>query len=442
MEYYVLSYAFMAMEALALCVVANLLFQCRFKSKTIQYAIIFSFVGFMALLTGTVLQEIDPYSRVVVNLFLLFSLVQINYRNAVSGKILLTISFFVINSVIDYSILSLSMITSHYSYDALTRDKGFYLIGAFTAKTILLTLAALFAKARRKKKSEAGSLTITSWLGMLVIPVFSIVILHLIVQNAMNYNNIGPWVIVITVGLLLCNVVIFFLWDRLEEEQRIILESELQRINSQRDMEKMKALEAAYAQQRRQTHDYNSHLQTILGLLTAGAYNKALEYVQGCTDRSSCEELIVHTNNPIADMVLNQAYRSAQEKGIFINYWIEDLAELPVSDVEFVTVLSNLLDNAVEAASRCTNKKEVHVKIHYVNDKLFVSVRNTTLPVKIVDGQIKTTKKDSFKHGYGLSNVVRIVKQHHGEYTLAQQEGWFQFTAFFNTNQQITPQNV
>lgn len=443
MDYYILSYAFMVMEFLSLCIVAESFLQSRFKSKALRYSIIFVFVALTALLTGTVLQEINPYIKVGINILLLFSILQINYQKAIAEKILLTISFFVINAVIDYSVLSLSMMTLDYSYEALTRDKGTYIIGAFTAKTILVTTAALVAKARRKRKNNIGGLELAPWLSMLVVPVFSIIILYLIVQNAMDYNDIGPWVVVITVGLLLCNVVIIFLWNRLEKEQQIILENELQRVNSQNDMERMKVLETAYAQQRRQTHDYNSHLQTIQGLLTAGAYDKALEYVQSWTNSPTCGELMVHTNNPVADMVLNQAYESAQEKGVLTNYWIEDLAELPISDVEFVTVLSNLLNNAVEAASRCAGKKEVRVKIHYSEDKVFVSVRNTIpQPVQIVDRQIATTKRDSLEHGYGLSNVVRIVHRHHGEYMLQQQDGWLQFTAFFPRIMQNSPQNV
>ena len=62
-------------------------------------------------------------------------------------------------------------------------------------------------------------------------------------------------------------------------------------------------------------------------------------------------------------------------------------------------------------------------------DGIYLSVRNTSAPVKILHGEIATTKQDTAEHGYGLPAVKYILNRLHGEYTFAYQDGWFQFVA-------------
>lgn len=209
-----------------------------------------------------------------------------------------------------------------------------------------------------------------------------------------------------------------------------MLENELLHHTVESKIEQVEALETAYAQQRRQTHDFRNHMRAVQGLLETKNFDKALAYVQNWTKEAPHGELVIHTNNPLVDMLLNQKYQAAQEKGVTMNFWIDDLAELPMTDAEFVTMIANLLDNAIEAASRCAGEKAVHVKIKRAAGML-ISVRNTSGPVEIVGQSIATTKSDPWEHGYGLKNIKRIIEQNHGDYSLSQDGGWVQFTAFF-----------
>lgn len=59
----------------------------------------------------------------------------------------------------------------------------------------------------------------------------------------------------------------------------------------------------------------------------------------------------------------------------------------------------------------------------------FVSVRNTSEPVVIINGSIPTTKPEPQLHGFGLANIRLILEKYSGEYTMFYENGWFQFTA-------------
>ncbi|MDD4849904.1 MAG: GHKL domain-containing protein [Gemmiger sp.] len=72
--------------------------------------------------------------------------------------------------------------------------------------------------------------------------------------------------------------------------------------------------------------------------------------------------------------------------------------------------------------------REIHVKL-VLEEQLFLSVRNTSNPVKIVNDCIPTTKADPALHGFGLATVKTILAQYGGEYAMGYENGWFQFAA-------------
>ena len=58
----------------------------------------------------------------------------------------------------------------------------------------------------------------------------------------------------------------------------------------------------------------------------------------------------------------------------------------------------------------------------------FFSVRNTSAPVKIHDGNIRTTKSNPALHGFGLSNIKLILNKYAADFIIDYADGWFQFT--------------
>ena len=94
-----------------------------------------------------------------------------------------------------------------------------------------------------------------------------------------------------------------------------------------------------------------------------------------------------------------------------------------------VVLLSNLLDNAIEACQQYDkDDKAIHVMAVAQQD-FFISVRNTSEPVVIINGSIPTTKPEPQMHGFGLANIRLILEKYSGEYTMFYENGWFQFTA-------------
>ena len=106
---------------------------------------------------------------------------------------------------------------------------------------------------------------------------------------------------------------------------------------------------------------------------------------------------------------------------------IDDLRNLSVSESDIVTILSNILDNAIEATEKCNTKKMVVLQIskHDQERLLFIDSSNTCLQESLVEGKRYTTKDDKVNHGYGISNIKYVVEKNNGECIIDQKDGLF-----------------
>lgn len=428
---YALSYVMMLAETFSLFLLGDSMFRPKRASRWVRGIILLLTPIFNIFLFLFVFSRSAAMAKFLFSLLLFSFALHLCYRASWKASILLSAIFHACLYVIDDCIMLLSMSLFQYSYPELISDKAAYLCGALASKLIEMTICLLFGRFRRARENRGAPLSPASWIFLLLTPVFSLMIDISIITHAVATNDVGAWAILITIGLLLCNVAVMFLWEQLNEEQQALMEKELLLQSAQSDREKAAALSAAYRQQRSQTHDFQSHMQAIAALLSAGEFGRAQQYAQNWAKGAPHpSDLLISTNNALVDLLLGQKFAAAQEQGIAFHLLADDLAQLPMPDADFVAVLSNLADNAIEAAARCAGEKAIHIKLQRSpNGEFILSVRNTSPPVSIVDGAIQTNKPDTLAHGFGLENAKRILAQNGGESVLFQKDSWVQFTA-------------
>lgn len=110
--------------------------------------------------------------------------------------------------------------------------------------------------------------------------------------------------------------------------------------------------EEIYERQRRKMYDYKNQLSTIQTLIKNGHTDEALSFTQKLTESIAVEMSAINTNHPVVNAVLNQKYRSMQEKHIAVILKVGDLQEICLEEEEIVILLSNLLDNAIRESEK------------------------------------------------------------------------------------------
>lgn len=200
---------------------------------------------------------------------------------------------------------------------------------------------------------------------------------------------------------------------------------------AQAQQESIEALSAAYTQQRKLTHDFRAHLDTLAALLAQG--NESVEtvqkYVNGLQSEQMNRILLVNTHHSALDALLNQKALVARNRNIDVQFVVNDLSGVRINIVDLTILISNTLDNAIEACEKLSiQERQIQVQVILEDDVLFYAVRNRSIPVEILRDHLPcTTKENPSIHGFGLINVQTTLKKYNSPYAINYQDGWFGF---------------
>lgn len=228
--------------------------------------------------------------------------------------------------------------------------------------------------------------------------------------------------------LIIANVAVLYLLSRGERADKP--QGELAHLHKQMELQTQSilSLEKSYRAQRKSAHEFRHHLQTLRDLLEGEQTEAAKAYIEKLQNTHSTRVLCVNTHHPIVDAVLNQKYQAAVEQSIDVQMQVNDLSQLRLDSEALVVVLANLLDNATEGCERLRGQRNIRCSI-LLEETLFISVSNTSPPVKIEENTIESTKMPRQDHGYGLPAICNILDELNAEYAFDYKDGWFRFAA-------------
>ncbi|MGQ7542381.1 sensor histidine kinase [Streptococcus suis] len=178
-------------------------------------------------------------------------------------------------------------------------------------------------------------------------------------------------------------------------------------------------IESLYKEIRSFRHDYTNILVSLNEAIKAEdivAIRTIYHEVIADSDRKFYDgkydiARLSNIQNPAVKSLLSSKMLEAQKKGIAISVEVDAEIEPPALElIEFITILSILLDNAIDAAERCTNGNIVFAYFQEYDRKIVV-VENTTVEDKVSTSHIfeygHSTKGDN--RGIGLANVKAIL---------------------------------
>lgn len=301
-----------------------------------------------------------------------------------------------------------------------------YLIG----KLVLFFLVIIIRKKIGKKSMEM--LLDTEWLRFLFFPIFTIAVISTMlsvfehVQTAEQANLLS----VIAFGMVGMNIVVFYLINDIVEREMKMHENKIFQIQTKNQLEMYRSISENFDNQKRKTHEYKNQISCIESLLDKKQYSKLEEYVKKIYGSLNNEPDSINTNNVIVNAILNSKYQEAEAKGIVFVFRVNDLSELKIKDEDVVTILANLLNNAIEACETCETKKVIRFKFVKEDDMIIIAVKNTfNYDVIYENGEIKSTKTSSLdEHGVGIKNVLKIIDKYDGSYVIEDKDKEFFFS--------------
>lgn len=427
---YLLSFILTFTEIISFTLVADTLLERKGKRKN-HMLIFLVFITIAHIYCFIAFSGAGQLIKFAIGIFVFYLIVLVFYSGSYAYKLFLCIIYFATLAMLDYFLMSVSMLSFLLTYEMLLQNQFIYYLFALMAKLVLFLIAFLFKRVFVGKNKVKYTSTPYSWL-LLIVPIFSVLNIVTIIDGAVKSEKLNAWTFTFGFGLLVCNVVMIFLWDKLESEHYLQLKTALLEKEVKGNLDKALVVENLYKEQRKVTHDFKNHLNTIQGLLDLAKYQNATDYIHNLSENMVQPNNVVHTNNSLVDVVLNQKYNFAMQHNISISFVVNDLSVIHIKDADLITLLGNALDNAIEATIKYDKERSILVKIiANSNVKLMISIINPSLPVKISDNKLVTSKKNCLEHGFGVENIRQIVEHYKGNLLLDYQNNAFRLIAIF-----------
>ena len=177
-------------------------------------------------------------------------------------------------------------------------------------------------------------------------------------------------------------------------------------------------------QDAKRLHDLKHVWIYLLDCLEEKKYENAMECIYRQLEEVKLMQRKTMTGISEIDLILDYKHRQMEYSGILFSLDIQ-VDALPLSGENFMIVLGNLLDNAIEGARKCEEgERKIYLSMKNANEMFWLKIKNTCTGEG--DGGLETTKADSIYHGWGMKNVKEIVRSAGGEVDYVCEENWFE----------------
>ncbi len=302
-----------------------------------------------------------------------------------------------------------------------------WLLAIFSQLVLFLIIVILKRVFGKQKDIQ---LSLSEWIRFLVFPIFSIVILSAIFMRfeVIQQEKMENVYLLVSFGLLFMNILVYTLIHDISKREQQIQQNQLFQERMQNEMNMYHSISEYYDEQRRREHEYKNQLTCISKLAKDRQYEEMSRYLQEINQSFMSQENVIDTNHAIINAILNSKYKEARDKGIYMTFLLDNLSQISIADEDLVVILSNLLNNAIEACADC-EEKIIKVKIGKEEEGYLISVSNTynNPPIRLGD-KFQTRKANSARnHGIGIENIKAAVAKYDGNCVIQYDEKEFKF---------------
>ena len=221
---------------------------------------------------------------------------------------------------------------------------------------------------------------------------------------------------------------IFYLYDTLSAKYDEKLKSELQAQEKEYYFSQCQLMQESMEKVKSIQHDMKLHLTALKNY---SANNEvATDYLNSLLDNIGESESYSDTGNIAFDSIINFKLKNAKENNIKLDLSIAVPPTINIEVADIVTILGNLLDNALEAVAKASDKI-IKLDIEFGKGGLFTKIENSfNGEIKYSDEQQILTSKNEDGHGYGLKNIRQSIEKYNGYMKLAHKDNIFSTVVF------------
>lgn len=268
-------------------------------------------------------------------------------------------------------------------------------------------------------KKGSIKLQFQEWMLILIVFILSFVIImtiHIVQLNcslSALYDNLLQAAIL---GIILINIACYYMVVRLSKANSIKIEHEILLAESNYRKHYAENAKNQYEEIRRIRHDMKQSYNVISQFVADEHYDKLKEYLLQMNNLINSISSAITTNNDVVNAILNTKLSTAKSNGIkTLCNTIKDMHIKQIEEIDLCHLIGNLLDNAIEAAVKCTNDHTKYIEISITEHKniFMIKVKNSYVQGTL-NPKFKTSKLNKINHGFGIKTIKKIANKYNG----------------------------
>lgn len=248
-------------------------------------------------------------------------------------------------------------------------------------------------------------------LSMMITNIIGILIFDIICESSQGkFLNLT-----ITILVSAMNVFILIFIQKMSVGNRCKKENEFLEVIIAQKKTNTQNLCQQYEETQKIRHDMKNYVACALELIREKNYTQAEEYLESFMNQKiGTLKKFVNTSSDILNAVINSKLSLAEDAGITVRCVITEKV-IPDMEFDMSILISNLLDNAIEACSQNQVPSNITLEISNCAGYLNILLSNTIVSSVLRDNsELRTTKPDQKSHGFGLKSVQEIVQNYDG----------------------------
>lgn len=236
----------------------------------------------------------------------------------------------------------------------------------------------------------------------------------------------GMFLILFLMGCLVLDVYIVVVFYRISIVRKTEKENALLQQQSEMQLEVYSDLQQRYQNSMRTIHDAKRHVRALESLIQSDHLAEAQQYKESLFQKLNELQPSIQCDNPLLSAILNHVFLKAEQRHITLKMDLQGEEQLSMlAGVDLTTIVSNLLDNAVDAVSELPEEQRyIHFAVAFQMGEIMIHVENPTKnDLKREGNTVVSTKEGHF--GLGLKNVGMVVKKYKGDFKTYVKDGTF-----------------
>lgn len=209
---------------------------------------------------------------------------------------------------------------------------------------------------------------------------------------------------------LMC-LIMYFVVQQMSKDNQTKLEYELMKEKEKYSKESMEIIKRSNEELREFKHDLKNYLLPLQEAMETMPQSEMAKVWGKINQKIEDVQTLIQTGNSYVDSMINTKITLARSEKVDVKCTILSKME-GIDDLEFCSVFGNLMDNAIEAEWKVTEKKEIIIFVEEKMGYLRLEIQNKIeKSVLNENSSLNTTKKDTSSHGIGHKSVKRTMQK-------------------------------